>query len=420
MNTNTKEFENQLLMAEETEKELVSSGVFAAIEKTAFINQMRVMDAFRKFQVSESHFCPTSGYGYDDRGRDTLEEIFAYVFETEDAIVRHNIISGTQALCIGLFGILRTGDTMFSVTGKPYDTLDEVIGLRGEGMGSLKDYGVSYMERPLRDGKIDIAEMKNQLVSHPEIKMVYIQRSKGYAVRPTLSAKEIGEAAQAAHEVRPDVFVFVDNCYGEFCDQHEPTYYGADVAVGSLIKNAGGGMAETGGYIAGTKRAVELISYRLTTPGIGKEAGASLGQTKSMYKGLFYAPHTVCQALKTAVFAAKHFEKLGYEVYPLAQEERHDIIQTVTLGSADGLLKFCAGIQSGSPVDSHVVPEAWEMPGYADPIVMAAGAFTSGASIELSADGPVKAPYTAYLQGGLTYESGKLGIILAAQKISEE
>lgn len=420
MDTNTKEFEKQLALAEETEKELVSEGIFAGIEKTAFINQMRVMNAFRKFQVSESHFCPTSGYGYDDRGRDTLEEIFAHVFETEDAIVRHNIISGTQALCIGLFGILRTGDTMLSVTGKPYDTLDEVIGLRGEGMGSLKDYGVSYMEKPLVDGKIDIESMKAELSAHPEIKMVYIQRSKGYAVRPTLSAKEIGEAAVAAHEIRPDVFVFVDNCYGEFCDDHEPTYYGADVAVGSLIKNAGGGMAETGGYIAGTKKAVELISYRLTTPGIGKEAGASLGQTKNMYKGLFYAPHTVCQALKTAVFAARHFKKLGYDVYPLAEEERHDIIQTVTLGTAEGLLRFCAGIQSGSPVDSHVVPEAWEMPGYADPIVMAAGAFTSGASIELSADGPVKAPYTAYLQGGLTYESGKLGIILAAQKISEE
>lgn len=412
--------EKWLKLAEETEKELSSSGIFAKLEKTAFDNQCRVMDAFREFQVSESHFCPTTGYGYDDRGRDTLEEIFARVFETEDAIVRHNIISGTQALCIGLFGILRTGDTMFSVTGKPYDTLDEVIGLRGEGMGSLRDYGVTYKEIALDGSSINISAMKKELSEDPTIKMVYIQRSKGYAVRPTLSAEEIGQAARAAHEIRPDVFVFVDNCYGEFCDEHEPTYYGADIAVGSLIKNAGGGMAETGGYIAGTKKAVELISYRLTTPGIGKEAGASLGQTKNMYKGLFYAPHTVCQALKTAVFAAKLFEKLGYDIYPVAEVDRHDIIQTVTLGSAEGLLKFCAGIQAGSPVDSHVVPEAWEMPGYADPVVMAAGAFTSGSSIELSADGPVKAPYTAYLQGGLTYESGKLGILLAAQKISEE
>lgn len=410
--------EKWLQIADETEKELAE--VFAKLEKTAFLNQMRVMDAFREFQVSESHFCPTTGYGYDDRGRDTLEEIFARVFETEDAIVRHSIISGTQALCIGLFGILRPGDTMLSVTGKPYDTLDEVIGLRGEGMGSLRDYGVKYREIALDDdGKVDISALNKALAEDGSIKMVYLQRSKGYSVRPTLSAEEIGEAARAAHAAKPDVYVFVDNCYGEFCDEHEPTYYGADIAVGSLIKNAGGGMAETGGYIAGTKKAVELVSYRLTTPGIGKEAGASLGQTKNMYKGLFYAPHTVCQALKTAVFAAKLFEKLGYNIYPIAEEPRHDIIQTVTLGSEKAMLDFCAGIQSGSPVDSHVTPEAWDMPGYADPVVMAAGAFTSGASIELSADGPVKPPYTAYLQGGLTYESGKLGILLAAQKISE-
>ena len=414
-------FEKWLELAERAEKELNDSGVFGRLEKTAFINQMRVMDAFREFQVSESHFCPTTGYGYDDRGRDTLEEIFARLFETEDAIVRHSIISGTQALCIGLFGILRPGDTMLSVTGKPYDTLDEVIGLRGEGMGSLRDYGVKYREIAMGDdGTVNIDEMSRILSEDDSIKMVYFQRSKGYAVRRTLSAQEIGLAVQAAHKIKPEVYTFVDNCYGEFCDEHEPTYYGADIAVGSLIKNAGGGMAETGGYIVGTKKAVELISYRLTTPGIGKEAGASLGQTKNMYKGLFYAPHTVCQSLKTAVFAAKLFEDLGYDIYPVAEEPRHDIIQTVTLGSEKAMLNFCAGIQSGSPVDSHVVPEAWAMPGYADPVVMAAGAFTSGASIELSADGPVKPPYTAYLQGGLTYESGKLGILLAAQKISEE
>lgn len=409
--------EKWLKIADETEAELTKNGVFARIENTAFRNQIRVMNAFREFQVSESHFCPTTGYGYDDRGRDTLEEVFARVFEAEDSIIRHNIISGTQALCIGLFGILRPGDTMLSVTGKPYDTLDEVIGLRGNGMGSLRDYGIKYRELALKNGKIDSESITDALLRDSSIKMIYIQRSKGYSVRPTLSSEEIGEAARAAHTAKPGVIVFVDNCYGEFCDEHEPTFYGADVAVGSLIKNAGGGMAETGGYIAGTKKAVELISYRLTTPGIGKEAGASLGQTKNMYKGLFYAPHTVCQALKTAVFAAKLFERLGYDIYPAAEEIRHDIIQTVTLGSADGLLKFCAGIQSGSPVDSHVLPEAWDMPGYADPVVMAAGAFTSGASIELSADGPMKAPFTAYLQGGLTYESGKLGILLAAEKI---
>ena len=414
-----KDTEKWLKIAEETERELIKAGIFGRIEENAFRIQMRVMEAFREYQVWESHFCPTTGYGYDDRGRDTLDAVFARVFEAEDAVVRHNIISGTQALCIGLFGILRTGDTMLSVTGKPYDTLDEVIGLRGKGMGSLADYGIKYRGIEM-DGGIDIESMCRELKRDKSIKMVYIQRSKGYAVRPTLSSSEIGEAAKAAHDINPDVVVFVDNCYGEFCDLHEPTYYGADVAVGSLIKNAGGGMAETGGYMAGTKKAIELISYRLTTPGIGKEAGASLGQTKSMYKGLFYAPHTVCQALKTAVFAAKLFERLGYSVYPLAEEERHDIVQTVTLGSADRLLKFCAGIQSGSPVDSHVTPEAWDMPGYEDAVVMAAGAFTSGASIELSADGPMRQPYTAYLQGGLTYESGKLGILLAAEKISGE
>lgn len=405
---------------DDAENALISSGVFASIERTAFENQIRVMDAFREYQVSESHFCPTTGYGYDDRGRDTLEKVFARVFETEDALVRHNIISGTHALCIGLFGLLRTGDTMLSVTGKPYDTLDEVIGLRGSGGGSLAEYGIAYREMPLAGGAIDLAAMQKALKDDDTIKLVYIQRSKGYASRPTLSAAEIGAAAQAAHEVRQGVFVFVDNCYGEFCDAHEPTYYGADAAVGSLIKNAGGGMAECGGYIAGSTRAVELIAQRLTSPGIGREAGASLGQTKNMYKGLFYAPHTVCQALKTACFAAKLFEMLGYRVLPAPEDVRHDIIQTVTLGSAEGLLRFCAGIQSGSPVDSHVVPEAWAMPGYADPVVMAAGAFTSGASIELSADGPMRPPYTAFLQGGLTYESGKLGVLLAARQITGE
>ncbi len=409
-----------LSFAAEVEKELVEKGIYARIDDIALKNQIKVMNAFRGHQVSESHFCPTTGYGYDDRGRDTLDEIVAEVFEAEDAFCRHTIISGTQALCIGLFGILRMGDTMLSVTGKPYDTLEEVIGIRGEGNGSLRDYGVNYRQIDMVDGTINFTEIKEALEKDKTIKMVFVQRSKGYSVRPTLSAKEIGEIAQFAHSIRPDVYVVVDNCYGEFCDEHEPTYYGADMIIGSLIKNAGGGMAETGGYIAGTKKAVELASYRLTTPGIGKEAGASLGQTKNMYKGIFYAPHTVAQALKTEVFAAKVFEKLGFDIYPAAEEVRHDIIQTVTLGSEEGLLKFCEGIQSGAPVDSHVVPEAWEMPGYADRVVMAAGAFTSGSSIELSADGPVKAPYTAYLQGGLTYESGKLGILYAAAKVTEK
>ena len=406
-------------LGHETEKELWEEGVFARLENIALVNQERVMRAFFDCKISESHFVPTTGYGYDDRGRDTLEQVYAKVFECEDALVRHTIVSGTHALCVGLFGLLRPGNTMFSVTGKPYDTLDEVIGLRGEGMGSLRDFGIHYRANELSDGKIDLAAMEKVLREDPSVTMVYIQRSKGYALRPTLSAEEIGEAIRAAHAVKPSVYVVVDNCYGEFCDEHEPTYYGADLAIGSLIKNPGGGMAETGGYLAGTKKAVELVSYRLTTPGIGKEAGASLGQTKSMYKGLFYAPHTVLQALKTAVFAARLFEKVGFTVSPSADEARHDIVQTVTLGSEEKLLKFCAGIQAGAPIDSNVVPEAWEMPGYADRVVMAAGAFTSGASIELSADGPVKPPYVAYMQGGLTYESGKLGILLAAEKLFE-
>lgn len=416
---NTTNWEKWEKISLEVEKELNDTGVFAALEKTALTTQARVMRAFRECKISESHFTPTSGYGYDDRGRDTLEEVYAKVFECEDAVVRHFILSGTHALTIGLFGLLRTGDTMLSVTGKPYDTLDEVIGLRGEGMGSLKDFGIHYRGIELADGKIDIPAMTEALRADPSITMVYIQRSKGYAIRPTLSSEEIGEAARAAHEVKPSVYVVVDNCYGEFCDEHEPTYYGADLAIGSLIKNPGGGMAESGGYLAGTKKAVESVSYRLTTPGIGKEAGASLGQTKSMYKGLFYAPHTVKQALKTAVFAAKLFEKMGYPVSPAAEEARHDIVQTITLGSEEKMLKFCAGIQAGAPIDSNVIPEAWEMPGYADRVVMAAGAFTSGASIELSADGPVKPPYVAYMQGALTYESGKLGVLLAADMLSE-
>lgn len=406
-------------LAAETERELTEQDIFGRLERTALVNQKRVMEAFRDCRVSESHFVPSTGYGYDDWGRDTLEQVYARVFECEDALVRHTIVSGTHALCVGLFGLLRPGNTMLSVTGKPYDTLDEVIGLRGEGMGSLKDFGIHYRGIELKDGAVDIPAMLEALRTDDSITMVYLQRSKGYALRPTLSAEEIGKATRAAHEAKPSVYVVVDNCYGEFCDDHEPTYYGADLAIGSLIKNPGGGMAETGGYLAGTKKAVELVSYRLTTPGIGKEAGASLGQTKPMYKGLFYAPHTVCQALKTAVFAARLFEKLGYTVSPTASEARHDIVQTVTLGSEDKLLKFCAGIQAGAPVDSQVIPEAWEMPGYADRVVMAAGAFTSGASIELSADGPVKPPYVAYMQGGLTYESGKLGILLAAQQICD-
>ena len=400
------------------EQKLIQSGAFERIDKIAFENQKKVMAAFRNHQVSDSHFCSSSGYGYDDKGRETLDKIYAEVFESEAAFVRHSIISGTQTLCIGLFGLLRPGDTLFSVTGKPYDTLEEVIGIRGEaGNGSLKDYGVNYKQLEMENGEINIPAMVEYLKSDKSVKVVFIQRSKGYAIRKTLSAEEIGIAAKAAHDVNPDVFVIVDNCYGEFCDEHEPTYYGADMIMGSLIKNPGGGMAETGGYIAGTEKAIELVSYRLTSPGIGLEGGATLGQNKNMYKGLFYAPHTVAQSLKTAALAAEVFANEGYEVYPKAEDERHCIIQTVSMKTEKKLLAFCRGIQEGAPVDSHVTPEPWQMPGYAVPVVMAAGAFTQGSSIELSADAPCVAPYTVYMQGGLTYESGKIGVMFALDRV---
>ena len=406
---------------EQAEKYLKENGALERIERIAYENQKKVMEAFRFFKVADSFFGGTTGYGYNDKGREMLDEIYARVFECEAAFVRHNLTSGTHTLAVGLFGLLRPGDTLYSVTGKPYDTLEEVIGIRGrEGDGSLRDFGVKYAEQQMKDGVIDIDAMKERLREDKTVKVVFIQRSKGYAVRKTLSAEEIGEAAKAAHGINPDVFVMVDNCYGEFCDLHEPTFYGADLIAGSLIKNPGGGMAECGGYIAGTKRAVELASYRLTCPGIGLESGATLGQTKSMYKGLFYAPHTVAESLKTALLAAKVFENEGFEVYPKPLDERHCIIQTVSLGTEKKLLAFCKGIQEGAPVDSHVTPEPWEMPGYAVPVVMAAGAFTQGSSIELSADAPCKAPYTVYMQGGLTYESGKIGVTFALERTLEE
>lgn len=402
------------------ERSLVADGIFDRIDRIAFANQKKVMAAFRKFKVSDSYFAASSGYGYNDRGREVLDEIYAEVFEAEAAFVRYSITSGTHTLAIGLFGLLRPGDTLFSVTGKPYDTLEEVIGIRGErGNGSLADYGVTYAEQPMKDGTVDIDAMCAYLKEHPEVKVVFLQRSKGYAIRETLSAEAIGKVAKAAHEVKPDVFVIVDNCYGEFCDEHEPTYYGADLVMGSLIKNPGGGMAESGGYLAGTAKAIELCSYRLTCPGLGLEGGATLGQNKNLYKGLFYAPHTVAQSLKTAALAAKVFSAEGYAVNPLPEEERHCIIQTVSLGSEKKLLAFCRGIQEGAPVDSHVTPEPWQMPGYAVPVVMAAGAFTQGSSIELSADAPCVAPYTVYMQGGLTYESGKIGVMFALERLAD-
>ena len=393
---------------------------FAHVEAVAFENTARIMDSFREHRVSEAMFNPTSGYGYDDKGRDTLDEIWADVMGAEAAFVRHNIVSGTHALTIALFGLLRPNDIMLSIAGKPYDTLEEVIGIAGEaGNGSLRDFGVEYSQVDLLpNGAFDLDRIRAAIRDGGErIKVIFIQRSKGYLNRKTLSVDEIGEVTRFVKNLAPNTFVVVDNCYGEFVDTKEPTAVGVDMIIGSLIKNPGGGMAETGGYIAGTRRAVELASYRLTSVGVGCEAGASLGFNKSMYKGLFYAPHTVAQAIKTALLAAYVFEAMGYEVEPRYTERRYDIIQTVITRSPEKLCAFCRGIQKGSPVDAFVTPEPWAMPGYSDQVIMAAGAFTQGSSIEISADGPLREPYTAFFQGGLTYESGKIGIMYAAEEM---
>ena len=391
--------------------------IFAELDEVSFYNTDRIIDAFREHRVSDAMFAATSGYGYDDKGRDTLDLIWADIFGCEAALVRQNIVSGTHALAIGLYGLLRPGDTLMSVAGKPYDTLDEVIGISGEGgNGSLADFGISYRQVEMNGGRLDLPAIC-EVLEKEKIKVVFVQRSKGYLNRRTLTVAEIGELCDTVHKISPDTFVYVDNCYGEFVDRLEPTAVGADLAAGSLIKNAGGGMAETGGYLCGTKKAVELASYRLTSVGVGGEVGATLGLNKSMYKGLFYAPHTTAQALKTAHFAAYVFSSLGYETEPAWNERRSDIIQTVRTGTPEGLCALCRGIQYGSPVDSYVTPEPWDMPGYSDPVIMAAGNFTQGSSIELSADGPLHAPFTAFLQGGLTYEAGKIGILSAANEL---
>lgn len=401
----------------EAERELRPQ--FDEFDRIAYVNTARVLEAFSAHRVSEAMFAPSTGYGYGDIGRDALDAIYADVFGAEAAFVRHNIVNGTQAIAIGLFGLLRPGDVMLSVTGKPYDTLNEVIGADiKNGDGSLADFGIKYDDvNLLPGGGIDYAGIEKKIAEYGDsIKVIFIQRSKGYMNRPTLAASEIGEIIKFV-KARCRAYVAVDNCYGEFCDEAEPTAYGADLIMGSLIKNPGGGMAECGGYIAGTKRAVELASYRQTTVGIGTECGATIGQNRNMFKGFFYAPHTVAQAKKTAALAAYIFDKLGYPVEPAWSDERHDIIQTVRLGTPEGLCAFCRGIQSGSPVDAYVTPEPWDMPGYADKVIMAAGTFVSGASIELSADGPLRPPYTAFFQGGLTYESGKYAIMTAADMI---
>lgn len=389
------------------------------IEEITEYNQQKMLKAFHNAGVSESHFAASTGYGYGDRGRDSLDEVYAYVFGAEDALVRHNFVSGTHALTVALFGVLRPGDTMLSVTSIPYDTLQGVIGLGSNYSGSLKDFGIKYEQVDLKsDGTLDFDEMSKRI--NPSVKMVYIQRSRGYSLRPSLRVEDIEKIAALAKKLAPNCIVMLDNCYGEFTQKSEPLEKGVDLMAGSLIKNPGGGIAPTGGYIAGKKSLVEMCSYRLTTPGTGKEIGATLGNNRELFMGAFHAPHVTGEALKTAVFASSLFTLLGYDVTPRYDEPRGDIIQCLLLGGEEALIAFCQGIQKGAPIDSFVVPEPWDMPGYESKVIMAAGAFTLGGSVELSADAPLRSPYAAWLQGGLNFHSGKLGVMLAVQSMLEK
>ena len=388
---------------------------FRTIEQISENNTLKILDAMRALRVSEAYFHTTSGYAYDDLGRQKLDELFAQVFGAESALVRTQFVSGTHALATVLFGVLRPGDRLLSITGAPYDTMQTVIGYANPSSGSLKEFGILYDELPLIDGQVDIDGIEEAIT--PNTKMALIQRSRGYSSRAPLSVNDIKDICAVIKKKKPDCVCFVDNCYGEFVDTLEPTQVGADIMAGSLIKNPGGGLALTGGYIAGKKELVEAASYRLTSPGMGAELGASLANHRSLFQGFFLAPHVVAQALKGAIFAAGLFEEMGYPVYPRADEKRNDIIQTIELKTAEKLIAFCGGLQRYSPVDSFAAPEPWDMPGYADQVIMAAGAFVQGASIELSADGPMRPPFNVYLQGGLTFEHAIIGIMGAAQAL---
>lgn len=390
---------------------------FRRIEQISEENTLKVLTAMRECKVSDIHFNTSSGYAYDDIGRSKLEELYAKVFAAESALVRTQFVSGTHALATVLFGILRPGDKIISLTETPYDTMQTVIGYTASSSGSLKEYGILYDELPLNEGRVDVERIADVL--DERTKMVLIQRSRGYSRRPTLLIEDIREICNQVHRLRPDCICFVDNCYGEFVESLEPTQAGADIMAGSLIKNPGGGLAPTGGYIVGREDLVELASYRLTAPGMGAELGASLVNNRLFFQGLFLAPHVVSQALKGALFAAGIFENLGYTTYPRISDERGDIIQAIELGTAEKLVAFCSGVQKYSPVDSFVKPEPWDMPGYTDQIIMAAGTFVQGASIEFSADGPLRPPYNVYLQGGLTFEQVMFGILGAAEEIRQ-
>lgn len=391
---------------------------FRSIEETTEYNQLKVQKAFIDFGISERHFGVSTGYGYGDSGRETLDKVWAQVFGCEDALVRHNFTCGTHTLAVALFGVLRPGDKMLCVSGQPYDTLHSVIGISGEGMGSLKELGVKYDYVPLKDDRLDYDAIEKAVTK--DTAMVYIQRSRGYALRPSLSLEETEKVCKIARSVNPNVIVMVDNCYCEFVNKLEPPQVGADLIAGSMIKNAGGGIARTGGYIAGRHDLVEKCAYRLTTPGLGREVGATLGMNRELYMGLFYAPHTVGEALKSAVFISALFGELGYDVTPKYDEPRQDIVQSLGLENPESLVAFCQGIQSGSPIDSFLLPEPWDMPGYDSKVVMAAGAFTLGSSIELSADAPIRPPYYAWIQGGLNFHSAKICALLAAQQMEDK
>ncbi|MFE7061808.1 aminotransferase class I/II-fold pyridoxal phosphate-dependent enzyme [Sutcliffiella sp. NPDC057660] len=407
-----------LLQHGETIKPLVTKvenqlqELFKQVDSNIETNQFRVLQSFQQNRVSDSHFIPTTGYGYDDSGRDTLEKIYAEVFGGEAGLVRPQIISGTHAISIALFGVLRPGDELVYMTGKPYDTLEEIVGIRGTGVGSLKEFNIDYKTVDLKNNRGIDWEAVNDAIT-PKTKMIGIQRSKGYATRPSFTIEEIKEMIAFVKEIKPDVVVFVDNCYGEFVEHFEPCHVGADLIAGSLIKNPGGGIAKTGGYIVGKKELVEACSYRMTSPGIGAEAGASLYSLQEMYQGFFLAPHVVGQALKGAMFTAAFLEELGMNTSPSWDAPRTDLIQSVQFDDKDKMIAFCQAIQYASPVNSHVTPYANYMPGYEDDVIMAAGTFIQGASIELTADGPIRAPYVAYVQGGLTYSHVKIAVCTA-------
>lgn len=408
--------EDVIELSKKVEKEIKPQ--FEQIEETCEKNSLKVLKAFQDNRISEVHFGSTTGYGYDDIGRDTIEKVFAQVLGAEDALVRSQFISGTHALTVALFAFLRPGDTMLSINGKPYDTLDEVIGIV-ENKSSLKSYGINFEKIELIDNDFNYEEIQKTL-ENKKIKLIEMQRSKGYANRKSISIEKVEKVIKAIREIDKNVIIMVDNCYCEFVGEKEPTEVGADIMVGSLIKNLGGGLAPNGAYIAGKKELVNLAAERLTAPGEGREVGPTLGINKSILQGLFFAPSVVASSLKTAVFASKMLEELGYKTEPRFNEKRADIVQTIEFGNAQDLIKYCQGIQMGSPVDSNSVPEPWDMPGYTDKVIMAAGSFTQGSSIELSCDGPIREPYLAFQQGALTYEYGKLGVLKAISYMKEE